>query len=82
MTNAFQLTGCLHHARSHRPLTLSCARLTLKPRLLATAPDQRMPMVEKMLFPNEWLDSLAENDPEGRTNREVQREVRILVPLM
>ena len=30
-----------------------------------------------MLFPNDWLDSLAENDPEGRTNRQVQREVSV-----
>ena len=36
-------------------------------------------MVEEMLFPSEWLDSLAEDDPEDRTNREVQREVRVLV---
>ena len=82
MTNAFQLTGCLRQARSHRPPTLSCARLTLKSRLLITSPDQKIPIVEKMLFPNEWLDSLAENDPEGRTNREVQREVRVPVSLM
>jgi hypothetical protein len=79
MTNTFQLTLCLHCARSYCPLTLSCARLTFKPRLLITAPDQKFPIIVGVLLPKEWLDSLAENDPEGRTNREVQREVRVPV---
>ena len=32
-----------------------------------------------MLFPSDWLDSLAENDLDGRTNREVQREVCVSI---
>ncbi|KAH0830259.1 Alpha/Beta hydrolase protein [Lanmaoa asiatica] len=57
--NMPSLTGCLRFAR-----------------LLTTSnPDQKLPIVEEMLFPNEWLHSLAENDPEGRTNGEVQRQL-------
>lgn len=59
---------------------LDSARLILRPRLLTTTdPDYRIPLVEGMLFPNDWLDSLAENDPQGRTNRGVQREVCVEV---
>ena len=79
MTNTFQWFGCLQHARSDHPFTLSCVRLILEPRLVIAPPDQRIPILEEMLFPNEWLDSLAENDLEGRTNRDVQREVRVPV---
>ncbi|KAF8547196.1 alpha/beta-hydrolase [Imleria badia] len=35
---------------------------------------KRIPIVEEVIFPSEWLNASAENDPEGRTNREVQRE--------
>ena len=30
------------------------------------------------LFTSGWLDSLAENDDKGRTNREIQQEVRFV----
>ena len=30
------------------------------------------------LFTSNWLDSLAENDDKGRTNREIQNEVRLV----
>jgi hypothetical protein len=30
-----------------------------------------------MIFNSSWLDSKAENDPEGRTNREVEIMVRV-----
>ncbi|KAG6375904.1 alpha beta-hydrolase [Boletus reticuloceps] len=49
--------------------------LILEPRLLTTSDlEKKMSLLEGALFPAEWLDSLAEDDPEGRTNREVQRE--------
>ncbi|KAG6375884.1 Alpha/Beta hydrolase protein [Boletus reticuloceps] len=49
--------------------------LTLEPRLLTTSDLEKIfTFLEGALFPTEWLDSLAEDDPDGRTNREVQRE--------
>lgn len=59
------------------PPYLCSARLILQQlRLLFTTdPEAKFPLIEEMLFPSDWLDSLAENDPHGRTNREVQREV-------
>ncbi|KAI9456102.1 Alpha/Beta hydrolase protein [Boletus coccyginus] len=57
--NIPSLAGCLRFARL----------------LVTTDPNQKIPIIEEMLFPSEWLDSLAENDPEDRTNREVQREL-------
>ncbi|KAH9050908.1 alpha/beta-hydrolase [Lactarius deliciosus] len=35
-------------------------------------PKRRSPFVVDMCFNSSWLDATAENDPEGRTNREVQ----------
>lgn len=32
-------------------------------------------MIHDMIFTQEWLDSKAENDPQGRTNRQIQFEV-------
>ncbi|KAL1744899.1 Alpha/Beta hydrolase protein [Schizophyllum fasciatum] len=43
-------------------------------RLTFTPPEQRPPLVMDMLFPRSWLDARDENDPNGRTNREVQTE--------
>ncbi|KAF8556875.1 alpha/beta-hydrolase [Imleria badia] len=43
--------------------------------LTTSEPDKKIPIVQETLFPGEWLDSLAEDDPEGRTNREVQCQV-------
>ncbi|KAI9465325.1 alpha beta-hydrolase [Lactarius psammicola] len=34
--------------------------------------ERRTPFVVEMCFNSSWLDAKAENDPEGRTNREVQ----------
>ncbi|KAF8431824.1 Alpha/Beta hydrolase protein [Boletus edulis BED1] len=56
--NIPSLSGCLRFARL---LTIS-------------VPEKKLPIFEDMMLPNEWLDSLAEDDPEGRTNREVERE--------
>ncbi|EAU82478.2 hypothetical protein CC1G_08229 [Coprinopsis cinerea okayama7 len=45
-------------------------------RLLFTPdPVQKVPLVLEMLYPPEWLDSKAEGDDKGRTNREIQTEV-------
>jgi len=58
---------------SNVPSWSGCLRFA---RLLTThTPDQRIPIVLEMLFPSKWLNSLAENDTEGRTNREVQWEL-------
>jgi hypothetical protein len=35
-------------------------------------PEKRTPYVVEMCFNASWLDAKAENDAEGRTNREVQ----------
>lgn len=35
-----------------------------------------MPTVLEMVFPSNWLDSKAEGDDKGRTNRQIQGEVR------
>jgi pimeloyl-ACP methyl ester carboxylesterase len=40
-------------------------------------PKKRTPFVVEACFNSSWLDSKAENDPEGRTNREVQIMVRV-----
>jgi hypothetical protein len=37
---------------------------------------QKMPYIVEMCFNSSWLDAKAKNDPEGRTNREVQIMVR------
>ena len=37
-------------------------------------PEKHIQTLGELAFPGEWLSSLAENDPEGRTNREVQEE--------
>ncbi|KAF8834723.1 hypothetical protein BDN67DRAFT_1045132 [Paxillus ammoniavirescens] len=42
-------------------------------RLLTTTDrKQRIPITFDMLFPAEWLDAKAEEDPEGQTNRDIQ----------
>jgi hypothetical protein len=38
-----------------------------------------VPTALEMLFPSNWLDSKAEGDDKGRTNRQVQGEVRLCV---
>ncbi|KAF5387697.1 hypothetical protein D9615_000004 [Tricholomella constricta] len=48
---------------------LSLARLMFTPDVLKKAP-----IVMNMLFPVSWLDSVAEDDPAGRTNRQIQTE--------
>ncbi|KAF8815809.1 alpha/beta-hydrolase [Phlegmacium glaucopus] len=47
----------------------SLAKLTFTP-----DPVEKVPTVLEMLFPSKWLDSKAENDDKGRTNRQVQGE--------
>ena len=49
-------------------------------RLTFTARDEldaKIPMIHDMLFTQEWLDSPAEGDPQGRTNRQIQFEVSV-----
>lgn len=43
--------------------------------VLIPDPKDKAPIVMDMLFPSEWLNQKAENDAQGRTNREVQIEV-------
>ncbi|KAH9842334.1 Alpha/Beta hydrolase protein [Rhodofomes roseus] len=40
--------------------------------LVITDPEAKIPMVLDMLFPRHWLDAKAAEDPESRTNRELQ----------
>lgn len=40
-------------------------------------PAQRIPHALDTLFPQKWLDAEADGDASGRTNREVQEEVRV-----
>ena len=49
-------------------------------RLTFTPPEQRAPLAMDMLFPQAWLDERDPDDPQGRTNREVQIEVCINYP--
>ena len=48
--------------------------------LLIQDPEVKIPMVLDMIFARKWLDEKAEDDPEGRTNREIQTIVRNRVP--
>ncbi|KIJ60619.1 hypothetical protein HYDPIDRAFT_116918 [Hydnomerulius pinastri MD-312] len=43
--------------------------------LTITDPEVKLPIVMDMLFPAEWLAQKADDDPEGRTNRELQSEI-------
>ncbi|KAI0807433.1 alpha/beta-hydrolase [Fomes fomentarius] len=42
--------------------------------MMIREPEKRIPYVLEMLFPQEWLDAKNPDDPEGRTNREIQTE--------
>jgi hypothetical protein len=60
---------------SNMPIPFIC-------RLLMTGdPDVKVPIVMDMLYPQPWLAEKAEDDPEGRTNLEVQSAVSIVIPL-
>ena len=51
--------------------------------MTVTDPAVKIPIILDLLFPESWLAELAENDPAGRTNREVQFEViDPILPLM
>ena len=39
-------------------------------------PVAKVPTALGMLFPSDWLDSKAKYDDKGRTNRQIQGEVR------
>jgi hypothetical protein len=41
-------------------------------------PAKKVPLVMDMLYPSKWLAEHDEDDPQGRTNREVQAEVRLI----
>jgi pimeloyl-ACP methyl ester carboxylesterase len=43
--------------------------------MFTTDPDTKVRHVLNMLYPVAWLDSKAEGDPQGRTNRAIQSEV-------
>ncbi|TFY80065.1 hypothetical protein EWM64_g3942 [Hericium alpestre] len=49
--------------------TLSLARLTFTADV-----EKKLPTVLEMVMPTPWLHAKAENDPEGRTNFEIQKE--------
>ena len=49
----------------------SLTKLTFTP-----DPVAKVPTALGMLFTSNWLDSKAENDDKGRTNRQIQSEVR------
>ena len=40
---------------------------------------ERIPYVVEVCFNASWLDATAENDAEGRTNREVQTAVSVVM---
>ena len=41
-------------------------------------PAKKVPLVMDMLYPAKWLAEHDEDDPQGRTNRDVQSEVRLI----
>lgn len=41
--------------------------------------EKRVPYVVEMCFNTSWLDATAENDATGRTNREVQAAVSVVM---
>lgn len=61
---------CLHRV-IHMPSSKRPFRLTF-----TKEPEDKIPIVLDMLYPKQWLDSPAEDDPQGRRNREVEAEVR------
>lgn len=40
-------------------------------------PEVKVPMILDMVFPQAWLDAKATDDPQGRTNRELQTKVKV-----
>ncbi|KAL6309041.1 alpha/beta-hydrolase [Sparassis latifolia] len=46
--------------------------ITLARLLAIKDPEVKIPMILDMLYPREYLDAPAPNDPEGRTNEEIQ----------
>ncbi|KAG5653287.1 hypothetical protein H0H81_001351 [Sphagnurus paluster] len=42
---------------------------------LTQDPAKKVPIIMDMIFPIAWLNSKAEDDPAGRTNRQIQSEV-------
>ena len=44
-----------------------------------TDPVAKVPTVLDMIFTSSWLDSKADNDDKGRTNRQIQDEVRLTI---
>lgn len=60
----------VHKSSSFSP----CLELTIMSlRLTFTAdPAVKIPIILEMVYPISWLDSKAEDDPSGRTNREIE----------
>jgi hypothetical protein len=42
--------------------------------------DQKIPLLHEMVYPTSWLDAKAEDDPKGRTNRQIETEVSFFEP--
>ena len=51
---------------------------TLTRLVFITDPAKKVPLVMDMLYPAQWLAEHDEDDPQGRTNRDVQSEVRLI----
>jgi hypothetical protein len=49
--------------------------------LVAGDPDVKVPILMDMLYPQPWLAEKAKDDPEGRTNLEVQSAVSTVIRL-
>lgn len=72
------VSSYLFYMRLRHILTSSCQYTGLKNltrTMMIREPEKRIPYVLEMLFPQEWLDAKNPDDPEGRTNREIQTEV-------
>jgi hypothetical protein len=44
--------------------------------MLTKNADVRIPLILEMIFPQKWLDSQNPEDPDKRTNREIETAVR------
>jgi hypothetical protein len=48
---------------------------------MTSDPNVKVPIIMDMLFPEDWLAEKDTDDPEGRTNREVQSAVSTLMDM-
>lgn len=43
-------------------------------------PDEWIPLILEMLYPNSWLDQVNAEDAEGQTNRSLLTKVSLILP--